>query len=89
VSDALWSTPFGQLLLVKQTRLAIVFAMMVINRFGLTERAQLGDPAAGHLLRRSIITEIALFLSFPVSLPRSDSCPPGGARPLHWCSDWD
>lgn len=63
--DALWSTPFGQLLLVKQTRLAIVFAMMVINRFGLTERAQLGDPAAGHLLRRSIITEIALLLIVP------------------------
>ncbi|WP_172403339.1 copper resistance D family protein [Ensifer aridi] len=60
--NALWLTTYGQVLLVKMALIAIVFALAVINRFGLTERAQLGDAAARRLLRRSIFAETALLL---------------------------
>jgi copper transport protein len=61
--DALWTTAYGQVFLVKLAVLAPLFALAALNRFRLTQPAGRGDMAASHALRRSILLELMLFLA--------------------------
>ena len=61
--DALWSTAYGQVLLVKFALLVVLFALAAINRLRLTKPTKRGDPDATTLLCRSIRVEIALVLA--------------------------
>lgn len=61
--DALWSTAYGEVLVVKFILLATLFLLAAINRFWLTEPAERGDPSATARLRRSILVEVALVLA--------------------------
>lgn len=60
--DALWTTDYGKLLLVKSTLLALLFLLAALNRFRLTEPVLRGDVPAIRQLRRSIGAELALVL---------------------------
>ena len=61
--DAITTTAYGQVLLVKLVILVILFALAAINRFRLTTPAEHGDQRAASMLRRSIRFEIALVLA--------------------------
>ena len=61
--EALWSTAYGRLLLLKLILLAPLFVLAAINRFRLTKPAAWGDPRAIRWLRRVIRVELALVLA--------------------------
>ncbi len=61
--DALWTTAYGTVFLIKLALLAPLFLLAAINRFALTEPAAAGDPVAARHLRRSVLAEIALVIA--------------------------
>ncbi len=61
--EALWTTAYGQVLLVKLTLLAVLFLLAAINRLRLTTPAAASDARAVLRLHRSIRLEIALALA--------------------------
>jgi copper transport protein len=58
--DALWTTAYGSVLLVKLALLAPLFVLAAVNRLWLTKPAQGGDACATARLRRSIGLELVL-----------------------------
>ena len=61
--DALWTTAYGRVFLVKLALLAALFALAALNRWRLTGPARAGDAGAVRSLRRSITVEILLVLA--------------------------
>lgn len=61
--EALWTTAYGRVFLVKLALLVALFALAAVNRFHFTAPAERGDRAAINGLRRSIIAELALVLA--------------------------
>jgi copper transport protein len=61
--EALWTTAYGKVLLIKLVLVAALFALAVLNRYRLTQPALAGDLAAIGHLRRSILAEAALVLA--------------------------
>ena len=61
--DALWTTLYGRILLIKLALLAILFAFASANRIWLTERAERGEAKAIDQLRQFITFEIILILA--------------------------
>ncbi len=60
--EALFTTPYGQVLLVKLALLTVLFLLALANRRLLTAPAETGDPAAARRLARSIAAESLLVL---------------------------
>ena len=58
--DALWSTGYGRLLLLKLALVALLLALAARNRVRLTPRLRAGEPAAAPSLRRAIRAEVVL-----------------------------
>lgn len=61
--DALWTTAYGQVLLIKLALLVPLFVLAAINRFRLTEPAERGHPMAVRRLLRSILAEAMLVVA--------------------------
>jgi copper transport protein len=61
--QALWTTAYGNVFLIKLALLILLFALAALNRFRLTRPAADGDAAACRMLRRSIFAELLLFLA--------------------------
>lgn len=61
--DALWSTAYGQVFLLKLALLVPLFGLAAVNRFRLTGTAAHGQPAATRRLRRSILAETMLVVA--------------------------
>lgn len=61
--DALWTTRYGQVLLVKLGLLLVLFALAAINRMWLTGPSARGDARAVHRLRNSIRIEVFLVVA--------------------------
>ncbi|WP_175493948.1 copper resistance D family protein [Microvirga guangxiensis] len=61
--NALWVTPYGQVLSVKLALVAMVFALAVWNRFWLTDGAIGGERAAVSQLSRSTRIELILVVA--------------------------
>ncbi|MFC0219547.1 copper resistance CopC/CopD family protein [Pseudochelatococcus lubricantis] len=61
--EALWTTAYGKVLLIKLGLLAALFLLAAVNRFRLTTPAAHGDGRATARLRRSIYAELALVLA--------------------------
>lgn len=61
--DALWTTAYGQVLLVKLGLVTVLLSLAAINRFWLTEPSTRGDSRAVFRLRNSIRIEIALVVA--------------------------
>ena len=61
-SQALFTTGYGQLLLLKLAAVAVLLALAATNKLVLTPRLLGGDPAAARALRRSIAAEIGFAL---------------------------
>ncbi|MCG5235525.1 copper resistance CopC/CopD family protein [Xanthobacter oligotrophicus] len=61
--DALWTTAYGAVLLVKAGLLVPLFALAVVNRVRLTAPAERGEATAIARLRRSIRAEIVLIFA--------------------------
>jgi copper transport protein len=61
--EALWTTAYGTVFLIKLGLLLALLALAAFNRFRLTEPVAHGDAAACRMLRRSILAEILLFLA--------------------------
>lgn len=61
--DALWTTDYGQILLVKIGLLSALFALALWNRFWLTPQIASGRDRARSLMRGSIVAELALALA--------------------------
>ncbi|WP_088342973.1 MULTISPECIES: copper resistance CopC/CopD family protein [Rhodomicrobium] len=61
--DALWTTAYGQILLIKLALLLALLAFAAANRYRFTHRTLGGDVGAFHILRRSILIETALMLA--------------------------
>lgn len=59
----IWTTAYGQVLLVKLVLVAALFALATLNRFWLTGPAERGEPQATDHLRRSLRAEIALVVA--------------------------
>ncbi|MFC3073225.1 copper resistance CopC/CopD family protein [Shinella pollutisoli] len=59
---ALLDTAYGQVFLVKLALLAVLFLLAAMNRWGLTAKAEAGDPAATRRLARSIAAESLIVL---------------------------
>ncbi len=57
-----WLAPYGLILLVKLTLLALLFALALVNRLLLTPRVLAGEVRARNRLRQSIGVEIGLVL---------------------------
>ena len=73
---ALWTTAYGQRLLLKLALVAGLLALAVVNRFVLAPGVAAGRPAAASALRRSLAADVALGLAvlavtatFPFSPP--------------------
>lgn len=91
--QALWTTPYGWVLLLKLALLAGLFALAAINRYRLTAGALAGDARAGRSLRRSIAAEIALVLVIlavaaawrftPPPRALADAAPPPATAHMH------
>ncbi len=61
--DALWTTAYGLVFLVKLALLAPLFLLAAVNRFSLTEPVAAGDATAIRHLRRSVLAEIVLVVA--------------------------
>ena len=61
--DALWTTAYGNVFLIKMALLVPLFILAVLNRYRLTQPAVSGDAAATGTLRRSIFCELLLCLA--------------------------
>ncbi len=61
--EALWTTAYGQVLLVKFALLVVLFALAAINREWLTKPSLGGDRTAIRRLHRSIRVEIVLMMA--------------------------
>ncbi len=61
--EALWTTDYGKLLLIKLALLAALFLLAAVNRFNLTGPALRGEVTAIRRLRRSIGVELVLVLA--------------------------
>ncbi len=61
--EALWTTAYGKVFLIKLALLVVVFALAAMNRFRLTQPAEQGDGPSTRLLRRSILLETMLILA--------------------------
>jgi copper transport protein len=61
--NALWTTTYGNVFLIKLALLAPLFVLAALNRFRLTLPATAGDTAATGMLRRSVAMEVMLFLA--------------------------
>lgn len=61
--DALWTTAYGQVLLIKLALLALLFLLAAFNRLRLTEPSARGEDRAILDLRRSIRLEIVLVVA--------------------------
>ncbi|MGV6876413.1 copper resistance CopC/CopD family protein [Pseudochelatococcus sp. B33] len=61
--DALWTTAYGQVLLIKLVLLAALFLLAAFNRLWLTEPSARGDRRAILRLRRSIRLELVLVVA--------------------------
>ncbi|MCX5578588.1 copper resistance CopC/CopD family protein [Kaistia terrae] len=60
--DALWTTAYGNILVVKLALLVPLFALAVVNRLWLTKPAQGGEARATMRLRRSVGFELVLIV---------------------------
>ena len=60
---ALWTTAYGQILLIKLALLLALFLLAIVNRFRLTEPAERGDTKAVLQLCRAIRFELILVLA--------------------------
>ncbi len=60
---ALWTTAYGNVLVLKLALLLPLFTLAAANRWRLTHPAARGEAAATRMLRRSILIEICLFLA--------------------------
>ena len=58
--DALWTTGYGTVLLIKLALVSVLFVLAAVNRWHLTKRSGLGDAAATRKLVLAIFAEIAL-----------------------------
>lgn len=61
--EALWTTDYGKLLMLKLALLAVLFLLAAVNRFRLTEPALRGEARSIQRLRRSIGAELVLVLA--------------------------
>ncbi len=61
--DALWTTAYGTVFLVKLALLLPLFLLAAFNRFRLTEPVAEGNPTAIRRLRRSVGAEIVLVVA--------------------------
>lgn len=61
--DALWTTAYGNVFLVKLALLGALLLLAIVNRFRLTAPAERGDGTAALRLRRSIQAEIVLVVA--------------------------
>lgn len=61
--SALWTTPYGLVLLTKLALVALLLSLAAINRYRLTEGALAGEGGARRYLKRSIAAEAAIALA--------------------------
>lgn len=61
--SALWTTPYGLVLLTKLALVVLLLGLAAINRYRLTEGALAGEGGARRYLKRSIAVETAIALA--------------------------